>query len=277
MERRARAADPAVFALVERLADNKYFLGRRYAEWCSGAPALESGVAAAAMAQDELGHARALYPLLRDLAPAGTNAGEIDPDTRTHFVNVGVLDAAFGGWPEFVAANFLLDTAFSIVFEAAQASTFEPLAARSRKVLQEERIHALHGEAWVRRLSREVPRVRATVEAALRHVWDETLCWFGAPGEGDALAERRVLDATPDTLRARFLGVVGPTIAACGLGLPVVAAGEGQRRRWELDAPLPWVRWDQTSYRLAPNPASGLAVAPAEPTPTARTTPESHA
>ena len=52
-------------ALLESLADNKYVLGRRYAEWCTGAPMLESAVAAAAMAQDELGHARSFYPLLR--------------------------------------------------------------------------------------------------------------------------------------------------------------------------------------------------------------------
>ncbi len=58
----------AVFGLIARLADNKYLLGRRYAEWCSSAPTLESSVAAAAMAQDELGHARALYPVLRSLA-----------------------------------------------------------------------------------------------------------------------------------------------------------------------------------------------------------------
>lgn len=264
MERRTRAADPVVFALVERLADNKYFLGRRYAEWCSGAPVLESGVAAAAMAQDELGHARALYPLLRDLAPASIAPAEIDPDTRTHHVNVAALDAIFGGWPDFVAANFLLDTAFSIVFEAALTSSFDPLAARSRKVLQEERVHALHGEAWVRRLARDVPNVRAALEAALRRVWDETLCWFGAAGEGDALAERRVLDATPDTLRMRFLGVVGPTIAASGLALPVRAEGEGQQRRWELEAPLPWERWDRTTYRLAPAPARESSAQPAE-------------
>ena len=59
-----------MFALLSSLADNKYVLGRRYAEWCTGAPMLESAVAAAAMAQDELGHARSFYPLLRGF-PAG--------------------------------------------------------------------------------------------------------------------------------------------------------------------------------------------------------------
>ena len=46
-------------SLITSLADNKAALGRRYAEWAVSAPTLESAVAAAAMAQDELGHARA--------------------------------------------------------------------------------------------------------------------------------------------------------------------------------------------------------------------------
>jgi len=53
----------ALFAVLSSLADNKQAIGRRYAYWCNGAPALEAAVAAAAMTQDELGHARTLYPL----------------------------------------------------------------------------------------------------------------------------------------------------------------------------------------------------------------------
>ncbi|TMD74161.1 MAG: hypothetical protein E6I97_15840 [Chloroflexi bacterium] len=48
----------ALFAVLSSLADNKQAVGRRYAYWCNGAPALEAAVAAAAMTQDELGHAR---------------------------------------------------------------------------------------------------------------------------------------------------------------------------------------------------------------------------
>ncbi|HEV2237014.1 MAG TPA: Phenylacetic acid catabolic protein, partial [Ktedonobacterales bacterium] len=107
----SEAPSADLYDLIARLADNKYFLGRRYAEWCSAAPTLEAGVAAAAMAQDELGHARALYPLLRDVAPAGADAAQNDPDTRTRHVNLAALDAPFGGWEDFVAANFLIDTA----------------------------------------------------------------------------------------------------------------------------------------------------------------------
>ncbi|HEY7834662.1 MAG TPA: Phenylacetic acid catabolic protein [Ktedonobacterales bacterium] len=265
-------ADRALFDLLARLADNKYFLGRRYAEWCSAAPTLESGVAAAAMAQDELGHARAIYPLLRDLAPAGIDPQQIDPDTRTAFSNLRALDQMFGSWPDFVAANFLVDTALSVIFQAAVASSFEPLAARSRKVLQEERVHALHGEAWVRRLARGAAPMRAAILTALRGMWDETLCWFGPPDVSDALVEQGVLDAAPDVLQERFLGIVGPVLVAAGLDLPLRRVADGG---WEPTAPLPWAHWNAARYRLngpdAPEPAPSAEPATARRGPKPRT------
>jgi phenylacetate-CoA oxygenase PaaI subunit len=235
-----------VYSLVARLADNKQLLGRHYADWCSGAPTLESAVAAAAMAQDELGHARALYPLLRTLSPQAGPDNE--PETRTHYTNLSFLDHPFGGWEDFVAANFLVDNALSTIFAAATSSSYEPLAGRSRKVLQEERLHAQHAEAWVRRLAREGGAVRAACESSLRRAWTETLCWFGPQGASDPLSAAHVLDATPDELRARFLAIVGPTILAENLQLPLRQSGDGS---WSLGEPLPWDRWDVARYRFA--------------------------
>jgi phenylacetate-CoA oxygenase PaaI subunit len=238
----------AVARLIARIADTKYVLGKQYAEWCAGAPTLESAVAAAAMAQDELGHARALYPLLRTLDPAG--GPENEPETRTHFVNIAALDRPFAGWPDFVAANYLVDGAMSRLFEAAAASTFEPLAARSRKALQEETTHALHAEAWVRRMATgEGGGVRAALEAALQRAWWDVLCYFGPSGDEEELAASRVLDATPDVLRTRLLNHVGPVVTALDLRLPIKRAVSGQ---YALVEALPWKRWDAETYRLRP-------------------------
>jgi phenylacetate-CoA oxygenase PaaI subunit len=242
---KAQGEQMALYGLIARLADNKYFLGRRYAEWCSSAPTLESSVAAAAMAQDELGHARALYPLLKTLAP--DLGAELEPETRTQFHRLRFLDSDFDGWIDFVTANFLIDTALSVIFEAAQSSSYEPLAGRSRKVLQEERTHTLHGQAWARRLAR-AEETRVAFAVSLRRAWDETLCWFGPEGKGDALFEAHVLDTTPDTLRERFLAKVAPDIVASGLDLPVRAVKKG----WKLTERLPWDRWDAVYYRLDP-------------------------
>ncbi|HEU5440182.1 MAG TPA: Phenylacetic acid catabolic protein, partial [Ktedonobacterales bacterium] len=161
---------------------------------------------------------------------------------------LSALDRPFGAWQDFVAANFLIDRALTTVFEAAVGSSFEPLAGRSRKVLQEEQTHSAHGHAWVRRMAREGGAVRAALEESLRREWDELLCWFGPAGENDPLSTAGTLDATPDELRARFLAAVGPTIVTEGLALPVRAAGAGG---YELSEPLPWERWNAATYRLS--------------------------
>src|SRR4029079_5939210 len=55
-------AAATMVALISSYADNKGALGRRYGEWAVSAPTVEAAVAAAAMAQDELGHARDTDP-----------------------------------------------------------------------------------------------------------------------------------------------------------------------------------------------------------------------
>lgn len=255
----APASAAALAGLVARLADSKYFLGRQYAEWCAGAPTLESAVAAAAMAQDELGHARALYPLLRTLRPDG--GPENEPETRTAFANMAVLDVPFADWNDFVAANFLIDGALTTIFEAATSSTYEPLAGRSRKALQEEQMHAVHAGAWVRRLAAAGSRERAALETSLLRAWWDVLCWFGPAGDGDELAAAKVLDATPDELRARFLAKVGLTLHEAGLNLSLARGSEGT---WHVTDPLPWGRWDHTTYRLRPVQA-GSSTTPKKP------------
>src|SRR5437764_8220577 len=140
-----------MYAILSSLADNKYLLGRRYAEWCTGAPMLESAVAAAAMAQDELGRARSFYPLLRGF-PEATEADTAEESGWQHRSTsaMACLDRPFTDWTEFIAANFLVDTALTTLFEAATDSPYQPLRQRARKILQEEAAHWVHAEGWVR-------------------------------------------------------------------------------------------------------------------------------
>src|SRR5438874_5399489 len=198
---------PALFAILSSLADNKYAIGRRYAYWCNGAPALEAAVAAAAMTQDELGHTRTLYPLLDNFTQSEADSAQIEPMTRTLHYHLAFLDKDFAGWSDFVATNFLFDIALTTFFEAAQNSTYEPLRQRARKVVQEERIHAVHGEGWVRRLAKAGGAVRAALVASLNRLWNETLCWFGPNDDPNMLRLylEGVIDATPDELRTRYL------------------------------------------------------------------------
>src|SRR5579872_5003312 len=177
----AAATDTALFGLIQRLADNKYWLGRRYAEWCTAAPTLESAVAAAAMSQDEIGHARSHYPLFRQFL-----GHDVEPEDRAEFHSLACLDRPFGGWTDFVATNYLVDTALTTVYEAARDSSYDDLRNRARRILGEEELHWLHGLGWVRRLARESPGTKEALERALSRLWTETTMWFGAPEDPDA-------------------------------------------------------------------------------------------
>ncbi len=57
----------ALRRLVTTLADSKRLMGIRYSDWLLGAPSIETGIATSSMAQDEWGHARLLYSMLKEL------------------------------------------------------------------------------------------------------------------------------------------------------------------------------------------------------------------
>ena len=251
MSTSTRTDHAALFAILSSLADNKQAVGRRYAYWCNGAPALEAAVAAAAMTQDELGHARTLYPLLEDFAQAEADPTQIEPMTRTLHYSLAYLDEDFRGWSDFVATNFLLDTALSTFFAAAQESSYEPLRQRSRKIIHEERIHEMHADGWVRRLAKAGGVVRSTLVASLERLWNETLCWFGPNDDPtmQQLFQEGIIDATPDELRSRYLQRIMPTLNALDIEFPV--SFNATTKRWEVNTPLPWANWDALGRRLA--------------------------
>lgn len=206
-----QVAERSLATLVASLADNKYFLGRRYAEWCTAAPTLESAVAAAAMAQDEIGHARSLYPLLEDVAG---KSPEHEPETRTQFLNAEFLGHPFGGWTDFVAANFIFDTAMTVLLDAARSSSFGPLAQRARRIHEEEPLHWLHAEGWVRRLSTQGDGVRNALRASCAEVWPQAHAWLTVGTED--LVSAGILSAGVGELRQQLKDRLEPVLAVTG-------------------------------------------------------------
>jgi phenylacetate-CoA oxygenase PaaI subunit len=164
--------------LVLSIADNKQMLGLRYAEWATRAPSLEADIAAAAMGLDDLGHSRVLYGCLEPLGsdPRGPER-ESDPASLR---NLGYFDEPWGEWSQFVAANAVLDTAFTAMIEACVNGSVEVLQHRLRKMLMEERYHFLHGRSWLR---------SGIDHAPLERAWREAIEWFGPPDGETAIDE----------------------------------------------------------------------------------------
>ena len=181
--------------LVLSIADNKQMLGLRYAEWATRAPSLEADIAAAAMGLDDLGHCRVLYGCLEPLGddPRAGLARDSDPGS---YSALPYFDQPFASWSHFVAANAVLDTAFTAMIQACAEGDREVLQTRLRKMLVEERYHFLHGRSWL--------RSGIDVEP-LEEAWRQAVTWFGPPdGEVADLHREGVLSMGPAELRARL-------------------------------------------------------------------------
>ena len=80
----ATAALPAtaLAGLLLSMADDEFVIGFSDSEWTGIAPLLEEDVAMSSLAQDELGHAAALYGLLGDLTGHRRRRARLRPRAR---------------------------------------------------------------------------------------------------------------------------------------------------------------------------------------------------
>ena len=102
----------ALRRLILTLADSKRMMGIRYSDWLLGAPSIEAGIAVSAMAQDEWGHARLLYAMLKDV---GLDPLEVEHERPGEdYASVGALDEPFDHWAGLVAAMTVVDEAISV-------------------------------------------------------------------------------------------------------------------------------------------------------------------
>lgn len=242
----------AVRTCLVALSDTKLLLGYHYGEWTFGPPAIEAGIAACSMAQEEYGHARLLNGILKREFEL-----EIDPlaDQRPpeRFSSIAFLDRPFTSWPELVAANAVVDAALSLEVSAFEDGGFEPLARVASKMLMEEKFHAAHAEGWVRLIESRGGAPRDALQDALRRALRTAAAFFGPPGHDRALVEAGWKSASDDELRGRLLDRTGRLLADPGAA-GLAAAGEG----WDLAEPLDWSGWDADRRRLdagGPRPA----------------------
>ena len=206
--------------LVLSIADNKQMLGLRYAEWATRAPSLEADIAAAAMGLDDLGHSRVLYGCLE---PLGADPRGPEREANPASLRDPYFDEPWSEWSQFVAANAILDTAFTVMIEACVNGSVEVLHSRLRKMLMEERYHFLHGRSWLK---------SGIATAPLEEAWREAIAWFGPPdGETAALHRDGRLSMGPPELLARL---------------------EEQLGRGAPEIEVDWTGWDQVRRRGRP-------------------------
>jgi ring-1,2-phenylacetyl-CoA epoxidase subunit PaaC len=230
-------ATAALEALLRSMADDEFVIGFSDSEWTGIAPLLEEDVAMSSLAQDELGHAAALYGLLADLTGGDADALAYDrePDEYRH---ARLLDHGRGDWAMTIARRYLYETADAVRLEALGDGRWAPLAELVGKLVREERYHRMHIDAWLDRLAGAVGEPRDRLLDAFGVLApDAGTVFTPLPGEA-ALVDAGVLAGSMATLAERWRTAIVPTLRRLDLPLPTVTIppdgreGHGEPFRW---------------------------------------------
>ena len=227
----------ALKRLILTLADSKRLMGIRYSDWLLGAPSIETGIATSSMAQDEWGHARLVYAMLKDL--------DIDPVAVEHdrspeeYASIGALDAEMPDWAALVAAMVLVDGALTTALASFAEGTLESARGRVPKMLAEEEFHASLGAAWYRRLAESGGDARRLLVEATEAMLPEVLAWLGADdAPAQAMVDTGVMGPAEDLLSG-FRDRIRDVVAAADI---------------DVDAATPSSEWDEARGRTPGHP-----------------------
>jgi ring-1,2-phenylacetyl-CoA epoxidase subunit PaaC len=170
--------------LLLEIADDELILGWRDSEWTGIAPFLEEDVAFSSIAQNEIGHARALYELAaRDL---GTTADELAFDRAPgEYRCASLVELRLPEWERTIARHYLYEQADAARLAELKQSDDPELAGLAAKIDREEAYHRMHAQMWHERLKDEPRYVAALDELRplleqrgehtpdLAEIWDE--------------------------------------------------------------------------------------------------------
>ena len=187
-------------------ADDELILGWRDSEWTGIAPSLEEDVAFSSIAQNEIGHARALYELAaRELGRRRRRSGVRPAARRLPLLPVRRAPPARLGRHD--RAPLALRDRRRRAHRRPGGVRLAELAGLARKIEREEAYHRLHADMWVdrlraarsgpgwRRRSRQLwPYALGMLDGALRERFRERvaerLAWFDVGGEPAAAHAR---------------------------------------------------------------------------------------
>ncbi len=134
------------------IADDELILGWRDSEWTGVAPFLEEDVAFSSIAQNEIGHARALYGLVA--SERGLTADELALDRRPdEYRSAPLVELRLvPDWGRTIARHYLYETADAARIAALKEVDVPEVAGLAAKIEREEAYHLMHAEMWVDRL-----------------------------------------------------------------------------------------------------------------------------
>jgi ring-1,2-phenylacetyl-CoA epoxidase subunit PaaC len=250
---RARTADPVpqidgLDELLRSMSDDEFVIGFSDSEWTGIAPLLEEDIAMSSLAQDELGHAQALYGLLArvtGVADADTLAYDREPAAYRH---ARLLDHGRGDWAMTIARRYLYETADAVRLGALTSASWAPLAELVGKLVREERYHLMHVGLWLERLATTSGEPRDRLIAALDTLGpDSGTVFTPLPDEPALLGAGILARSMADLERDWRVGVIA-TFEPLGLPAPPPTR-DPARGRTDHGEAFDWLHGEFTMVR----------------------------
>jgi ring-1,2-phenylacetyl-CoA epoxidase subunit PaaC len=239
----------ALALLLLAMADDEFVIGFSDSEWTGIAPMLEEDVAMSSLAQDELGHAQALYRLLAELADDGRDADGWAFDRPPEgYYHARLLDHGRGDWADTIARRYLYDTADAVRLEALADGAWAPLTDLVAKMRREERYHLMHVGAWFERLAGRDGEPRDRLVAALEALGPDAASVLAPLPREDELIRARIVAEPFDELDRRWRASIAPTFERHRLP-PIPALGDALRARADHSDDFRWLHGEFTSVR----------------------------
>jgi ring-1,2-phenylacetyl-CoA epoxidase subunit PaaC len=223
----------ALALLLLSMADDEFVIGFSDSEWTGIGPILEEDVAISSIAQDELGHARALYELFVDVVADGRDADAVAYDRPPEgYLHARLLDHPRGDWAQTIARRWIYETADAARLAALADSSHRPLRDLVAKLRREERYHRMHLDAWLERLAAAGGEPRARLVAALGALGPDAGTVLALlPGE-TALVRHGILAEPWAAIETRWREETGTILGRLGLEpLPATSDPAAARTR----------------------------------------------
>lgn len=152
------------------IADDKFILGHRNADWTGLAPILEEDIAFSSMAQDELSHASALYGFIAELTAGDANRLAYGRSPAEYRCAQLVERSDEFDWSVAIVRKFYFNHFDMLRLMRLTHTNYPPLAALAERMLAEARTHIPHADGWLVRLSHGPDDVRLRMQSALDHL-----------------------------------------------------------------------------------------------------------
>lgn len=208
-------------------ADDEHMLGARHTSWIGRGPFLEEDLAFCSIAQDELGHAIALYEFLTDNVDHFAllrNANE--------YRSCDLAELECAEWHDALVRHWLYDRAEELRWGALMGSSNVLLAQTAHRTEREEVFHRAHAASFMGKIARsgDTESIDRIIESVRRILPIALDLWEPAEGESAAIAEGFATESSAE-LSARWESLIRTDIETWGLNVEWPSNAETSRLR----------------------------------------------